>query len=64
MKRLWQDPVGRHVAIVVAVKLALLAGLWWAFVADTRQSPDATQVRAAVLRMPAASPDQAQGSGR
>ncbi len=60
MKRIWQDPLGRHVAIAVVVKLALLAGLWWAFVMDARQNPDAGQVGAAVLRTPAPSADPGQ----
>jgi hypothetical protein len=31
----------RHLVLAVAVKLALLAGLWWAFVGDFRVAVDA-----------------------
>lgn len=64
MKRIWQDPLGRHVAIAVLVKLALLAGLWWGFVKDARQNPDTAQVGAAVLRTPAPPADPGQERAR
>ena len=55
MQRLWQDRTARHVAILVALKLCLLGGLWWAFVRDARLEPDAGQVAEVVLRaVPAA----------
>jgi len=47
---LWQNRTGRHVIIVMAVKLCLLAVLWWAFVKDARIEPDDNDVAAAVLR--------------
>jgi hypothetical protein len=28
VKTLWQDPIGRHVVIAVALKLCLLTALW------------------------------------
>ncbi|MCU0976641.1 MAG: hypothetical protein MUC71_10085 [Steroidobacteraceae bacterium] len=45
-----QDRTARHVALVLALKLCLLAGLWWAFVREHRVEPDPGQVAAAVLR--------------
>lgn len=31
----------RHLAVAVLIKLAVLAGLWWAFVGDSRVVVDA-----------------------
>jgi cbb3-type cytochrome oxidase subunit 3 len=50
MQQMWQDRTARHVAILLALKLSLLAGLWWAFVRDARLDPDEAQVAEAVLR--------------
>jgi 4-amino-4-deoxy-L-arabinose transferase-like glycosyltransferase len=36
----------RHLAIAVALKLAVLAALWWAFVRDERVSVDAAATAA------------------
>lgn len=35
-----QDRLVRHLAIAVALKLAVLTGLWWAFVRDDQHSAD------------------------
>lgn len=35
-----RDPLVRHLAIAVALKLAVLSALWWAFVRDERVSVD------------------------
>lgn len=34
------DPLVRHLAIAVALKLAVLCALWWAFVRDDRVGVD------------------------
>ena len=49
LARLWRDRTGRHVTIVVAAKLCLLAAIWWAFVKDNRHEPDVDAVATAVL---------------
>jgi hypothetical protein len=51
VKTLWQDPVGRHVVIAVAVKLCLLMALWLAFVKDANPPPRAADAGAAILRL-------------
>jgi hypothetical protein len=40
-RRLW-----RHLAFVVALKIALLGALWWAFVRDARTPVDAAAAAA------------------
>lgn len=50
LARLWRDRNGRHVTIVVAAKLLLLAAIWWAFVKDSQPEPDVNEVAAAVLQ--------------
>jgi hypothetical protein len=50
LARLWRDRTGRHVAIVVAAKVCLLAAIWWAFVRDNAPEPDVNDVAAAVLQ--------------
>ncbi len=50
LARLWRDRTGRHVTIVVAAKICLLAAIWWAFVRDVQPEPDANEVAAAVLQ--------------
>lgn len=35
-----RDPLVRHLAIAVALKLAVLCALWWAFVRDERVGVD------------------------
>jgi hypothetical protein len=34
------NPLARHLAVVVALKLAVLTALWWAFVRDDRIAVD------------------------
>ncbi len=41
-----RDPLARHLAIAVALKLAALAVLWWAFVRDERVGVDADRAAA------------------
>jgi hypothetical protein len=41
-----QDPLLRHLVIAVALKLAVLAGLWWAFVRDERVGIDVERAAA------------------
>jgi len=50
LARLWHDRTGRHVTIVVAVKICLLMAIWWAFVRDNAPEPDVKDVAAAVLQ--------------
>jgi hypothetical protein len=50
LARLWRDRTGRHVTIVVAAKICLLAAIWWAFVRDDQPEPGADEVAAAVLQ--------------
>jgi hypothetical protein len=64
LKRLWQDRTGRHVAVVVAVKLCLVAALWVAFVRDATVRPDSAEVGAAVLRLAPAVPAPARETSR
>jgi len=64
LKRLWQDRTGRHVAVVVAVKLCLVAALWAAFVRDATVRPDSAEVGAAVLRLAPTDPTPARESPR
>jgi len=64
LKRLWQDRTGRHVAVVVAVKLCLVAALWAAFVRDATVRPDSAEVGAAVLRLVPTVPALARESPR
>jgi hypothetical protein len=59
MRFLAQDRTARHVVVVVAVKLVVLAALWWVFFRDTRVEPDADGVAAAVLRAPDSSDSHA-----
>ena len=35
-----RDPLLRHLAVVVALKLLVLTGLWWAFIREERVSVD------------------------
>jgi len=35
-----RDPLVRHLAIAVALKLAVLSALWWAFIRDERVGVD------------------------
>jgi type II secretory pathway component PulM len=49
LTRLWRDRTGRHVTIVVAAKVCLLAAIWWAFVRESQPEPDPSEVAAAVL---------------
>ncbi|MDZ7855992.1 cytochrome oxidase putative small subunit CydP [Sphaerotilus sp.] len=35
-----RDPLVRHLAIAVALKLAVLCALWWVFIRDERVSVD------------------------
>lgn len=51
MRALWMHPVGRHLAIAIAVKLALLFALWFVWFRPA-PPPDAAAVSAAVLRAP------------
>lgn len=48
----------RHLAWMVAIKLIVLASLWWAFVRDQRTHPDA----AAIAQHLAATAPQQGGS--
>ncbi|MGC2781380.1 MAG: cytochrome oxidase putative small subunit CydP [Bradyrhizobium sp.] len=43
----------RHLGVVVLVKLALIAGLWWAFVRDARIRIDAPLALAHIADHPA-----------
>jgi hypothetical protein len=45
----------RHLAIAIAVKLALLAALWWIFVRDHSTTVDAQAAAAHVIDAPASS---------
>lgn len=57
------DPLVRHLAIAVALKLAVLCALWWAFVRDERVGVDVDHA-AAHLGAPAnASPLPSSPSG-
>jgi len=51
VKTLWQDPLGRHVVIAVALKLCLLTALWLCFVKDASPPPVAADAGAAILRL-------------
>jgi hypothetical protein len=62
LKRLLQDSIGRHVAVAVAVKLCLLATLWWAFVEDASLHPVSGDVGAAILRTAPPAPEPAKES--
>lgn len=31
MKSLWNHPLGRELVVILAVKIALILALWWAF---------------------------------
>ena len=44
--------LARHLAIAVALKLAVLAALWWAFVRDERVSVDAAATAAHLSAQP------------
>jgi hypothetical protein len=37
------NPLVRHLALAVALKLAVLLALWWVFVRDSRVDVDATR---------------------
>jgi hypothetical protein len=41
-----ESPLVRHLALAIAVKLALLAALWWVFVRVDRVSVDAESASA------------------
>lgn len=41
-----QDPLLRHLVIAVTLKLAVLVGLWWAFVRDERVGVDVERAAA------------------
>ncbi len=57
------DRLVRHLAIAVALKLVVLAGLWWAFVRDERVGVDVDRA-AANLGLPVdASPTPSASSG-
>jgi len=61
LTRLWNDRTGRHVTIVVAAKICLLAAIWWTFVRESQPEPDPGEVAAAVLhaapQAPTATPE-------
>lgn len=42
----------RHLAVAVALKLAVLAALWWVFVRDERVSVDAAAAAARLVAPP------------
>lgn len=64
VKTLWQDPIGRHVVIAVALKLCLLTALWLAFVKDASPPPVAADARAAILRLAPQTAEPAKESAR
>jgi hypothetical protein len=57
------NALARHLVVVVAVKLAALAGLWWFFVrdADVRVDAPAAAARLAALPATPSIPGNAEG---
>jgi hypothetical protein len=53
-------PLSRHLALLVLAKLAVLAGLWWAFVRDAAVPVDDQRAAAHLSGTPAAPPTPAQ----
>lgn len=57
------DPLLRHLAFAVALKLAVLSALWWAFVRDERVAVDAHRAAAHLGGPVAAQPLPSSPSG-
>ena len=49
MHNLWQDSFNRHVVLIVALKIVLLALLWWFFVREYRSDLGSSGIADALL---------------
>lgn len=49
MHKIWQDSFNRHVVLIMALKIVLLALLWWFFVREYRSDFGSAAVGQALL---------------
>ncbi len=51
MREMWNHPLGRHILVILMLKLLIIFGIWWLFFRPLEQSSprDAAQVGAALL---------------